>query len=137
MWIENENNNNNSNNEEEISWCYSDVFIVNIEQIHHSIQYINPFHATDLFLYPLKRSVAWNELIQSIYNLKQMWCFAGFGTICPIWKTWKTHGGVLIFVKSKAKICNFTKINTPPWVFFTFFKLEKLYQMVQRTTNMC
>ena len=30
--------------------------------------------------------------------------------------------------------CNFTKINTPPWVFFTFFKLYKWYQIAQRTT---
>ena len=28
-----------------------------------------------------------------------------------------THGGVLILVKLKAKACNFTTINTPPWVF--------------------
>ena len=24
-----------------------------------------------------------------------------------------------------AEACNFTKINIPPWVFFTFFKLYK------------
>ena len=36
-----------------------------------------------------------------------------------------THGGVT---------CNFTKINTPPWVFFTFFKLYKWYQIEQRIT---
>ena len=36
-----------------------------------------------------------------------------------------THGGVLI-----AEACNFTKINTPPWVFFTFLKLYKWYQIV-------
>ena len=30
---------------------------------------------------------------------------------------------------------NFTKINTPPWVFFTFFKLYKWYQIAQRTTH--
>ena len=27
--------------------------------------------------------------------------------------------------------CNFTKRNTPPWVFFTFFKLYKWYQISQ------
>ena len=27
--------------------------------------------------------------------------------------------------------CNFTKSNTPPWVFFTFFKLYKWYQNAQ------
>ena len=35
----------------------------------------------------------------------------------------------------KALACNFTKSNTPPWVFFTFFKLYKWYHMAQRTTN--
>ena len=29
---------------------------------------------------------------------------------------------------------NFTKINTPPWVFFTFFKLYKWYQIAQHIT---
>ena len=28
----------------------------------------------------------------------------------------------------------FTKINTPPWMFLTFFKLYKWYQVAQRTT---
>ena len=36
----------------------------------------------------------------------------------------------------KAKACNFTNINTPPWVFFTFFKLCKWYQIVQSITVM-
>ena len=30
--------------------------------------------------------------------------------------------------------CNFTKSNTPPWVFFTFFKLYKCYQIAQGIT---
>ena len=38
------------------------------------------------------------------------------------------HGGVLILVKLQAE--TFTKINTPPWMFFTFFKL---YKIAQRT----
>ena len=42
-----------------------------------------------------------------------------------------TNEGVLILVKLQA----FTKINTPPWVFFTFFKLYKWYQIAQRITN--
>ena len=45
----------------------------------------------------------------------------------------KTHGGVLILVKLQAEACNFTEINTPPWVFFAFFKLYKWYQIAQRT----
>ena len=28
------------------------------------------------------------------------------------------------------KACDFTKSNNPPWVFFTFFKLYKWYQIV-------
>ena len=40
-----------------------------------------------------------------------------------------THGGVLLLVTDKA--CNFTKCNIPPWVFFTFLKLYKWYQIAQ------
>ena len=29
-------------------------------------------------------------------------------------------------------VCSFTKSNTPPWMFFTFFKLCKWYQIAQR-----
>ena len=46
-----------------------------------------------------------------------------------------THGRVLILIKLQALACNFTKINTPPWVFFTFFELYKWYQIAQRITN--
>ena len=48
----------------------------------------------------------------------------------------KYHGGVLILVKLQASACKFTKINAPPWVFFTFFKLYKWYQIAQRATCM-
>ena len=50
---------------------------------------------------------------------------------CAIWyhlynlkNVRNTHGGML----------SFTKSNTPPWVFFTFFKLDKCYQIAQRNT---
>ena len=50
---------------------------------------------------------------------------------CAIWY----HMYNLKNVKNtQAEACNFTKINTPPWVFFTFFKLYKWYQIVQRIT---
>ena len=52
---------------------------------------------------------------------------------CAIWyhlynfkNAKNTYGGVLILVKLQA-----TKINTPPWLFFTFFKLHKCYQIAQ------
>ena len=32
-------------------------------------------------------------------------------------------------IKLQALACNFTKINTPPWVFFTFLKLYKCSQI--------
>ena len=51
---------------------------------------------------------------------------------CAIWyhlhnlkNVKNTHEGVLILV---------TKSNTPPWIFFTFFKLCKSHQIAQRTT---
>ena len=40
--------------------------------------------------------------------------------------------GVLLSVKLQAVAWSFTKSNTSPWVFFTFFKLSKWYQIAQR-----
>ena len=55
---------------------------------------------------------------------------------CAIWyhlynlkNVKNTHGEILLLVS-----CNFTKSSTPPWVFFTFFKLYKWYQIAQRIT---
>ena len=36
--------------------------------------------------------------------------------------------------REKAEACNFTKGNTPPWVFFTFLKLYKWYEIAQSIT---
>ena len=44
-----------------------------------------------------------------------------------------TNGGLLLLVKLQANACNFTKSNTPPWVFFTFFKLYEWYEIAQST----
>ena len=35
-------------------------------------------------------------------------------------------------VKLQASARTFTKSNSPPWVFFTFFKLYKRYQILQK-----
>ena len=45
-----------------------------------------------------------------------------------------THEGVLLLVKLQAfsLVCDFTKSNTPPWVFFVFFKSYKWHQIAQR-----
>ena len=46
-----------------------------------------------------------------------------------------TNGVVILLVKWQASVCNFSnKIIIPPWVFFTFFKLRKWYQIVQSIT---
>ena len=45
--------------------------------------------------------------------------------LCNFKNVKNTHEGVLVLVKLQALACNFTKINTPSWVFFTFFKLHK------------
>ena len=55
---------------------------------------------------------------------------------CAIWwhlynfkNVKNTHGGVLPLIA-----CNFTKSKTPPWVFFTFFKLYLWYQIAKSIT---
>ena len=58
--------------------------------------------------------------------------------LCGIWSylynlknVRNTHVEVLLLIKLQAETCNFTKINTPPWMFFTFFILCKCYQIAQ------
>ena len=58
---------------------------------------------------------------------------------CAIWyhlnnlkNVKNTYGGLLPLVKLHALTCNFTKSSTSPWVFFTFLKLFKWYQIAQR-----
>ena len=62
--------------------------------------------------------------------------------LCTIWwhfynfkNVKNTLGGLLLLVKLQSEACNFTKDNTDPWVFFTFFKLYKWYQIAQSITN--
>ena len=52
-------------------------------------------------------------------------CYTIWYHLCNLKNVKNTHGGVLLLAaKLQAKACNFTKSNTPPWVFFTFFKLQ-------------
>ena len=58
--------------------------------------------------------------------------------LCAIWHNLfnlknvkNTNGGVLILAKLQAEAYNFNKCHTLPWVFFTFIKLYKLYQITQ------
>ena len=61
-----------------------------------------------------------------------------FVMLCGIWyhlynlkNVKNTHGAVLLLVKLQTEAWNFTKSNTAPWVFFTFFKLYKWHQNAQ------
>ena len=84
----------------------------------------------------LLKNEAWHErrkLYESpLYQI--MWCFAQFGIICTILKTWKIPMGSDTF--SKVAACNFTKSIAPPWVLFTFFELHKKYQITQRVQRL-
>ena len=60
-----------------------------------------------------------DRVVETLYNLKNVK---------------NTHREVLILVMLQASTCNLTKINTPLWVFFTFFKLYKWYQIAQHIT---
>ena len=53
-----------------------------------------------------------------------MRCVARLSITYTIYRTWKTT----------MEECSFAKSSTPPWVFFTFFKLYKWYQFAQRIT---
>ena len=61
---------------------------------------------------------------------------------CAIWyhlhnlnNVKNTHGGVLLLVKLHALNLQLYRSNTPPWVFFPFFKLCTWYQIVLRITH--
>ena len=63
---------------------------------------------------------------QIIGLIIHMWCSARFSTICTIWKTWKIPMEECYF---------YHKSNTPSWVFFTFFKLHKWYQIAESISS--
>ena len=72
-------------------------------------------------------------------EMKMIYFFAFIGMLCVIWyhlynfkNVKNTYGGVLLLGKSQAlKLQAVTKSNSPSWVFFTFFKLYKWYQIMQ------
>ena len=70
------------------------------------------------------------RLLQIIFScfIRVIMCL--FVVLCAIWyhsynlkNVRNAHRGVLLSVKLQGSACNLTKSNTPPWVFFTFFKL--------------
>ena len=61
-----------------------------------------------------------------------IWCH-----LCNLKNTRSTYGGVLLLVNLQALAWNFTKNNTRPCHFFTFFKSRKWYQVAQSTIYVC
>ena len=140
-----------------------EMYFVHLWQFHEAVIPLNPFHSTGLFWCPWylwfsdvsrgyqKRPVAWNRLTcsklfcakLSSWGLIAFLLFYKYNTIkstCdfnknnPIKVNHKTTDVMFVQFK-KLLVYNFTKSNTPPRVFFTFFKLYKWYQIVQRITN--
>ena len=81
-----------------------------------------------MLLYPMFQIL--KCLIFSVFNLETF--------MKPLVQFYKSenHSWRNVTLKLQPEACNFTKSNTPPWVFFTFFKLYKSYQMVQSIKNM-
>ena len=66
------------------------------------------------------------NILQRQNILKMIWdALLDFAPFMQFKKRKKHHGGVLLLVKLQSGAFHFTKSNTPPWVFFTFFKLYK------------
>ena len=42
-----------------------------------------------------------------------------------------THGRLSLLGKVQTLACNYAKSSTPPWVFFTFFKIEQMDKLAQ------
>ena len=66
-----------------------------------------------------------------------------YEVICAIWyhlynlKNLKnTNGGVPLLVKLQASACNFTEINTPPRVFFSFLNCTNGADLVPNGTKL-
>ena len=85
--------------------------------------------------YPNKRFILHDEDLLSSFH-------CSYVKLCAIWyhlynfkNVKNTCREVLLLVKLKAKAKNFTKSNTPPLVFFTFFTLYKRYQIAQSVSH--
>ena len=84
------------------------------------------------FLLPRKPAQSWvKEIFQGIF------LHFSYLMLCAIWyhfcnfKQCEKHPWRSVTFIKVAGDCNTPKWNTPPWVFFTFFKLYKWYQIAQ------
>ena len=89
----------------------------------------------------LENTTPFEELKEIFMDLLNKFALLKHVMRCAIWyhlynlkNVKNTHGEVLNLVKFQAKACNFTKINTHPWVFFTFLKFCERYQIAQCIT---
>ena len=69
-------------------------------------------------------SLFWSDWFSKYVMPFEIWCHLYF-----LKNVQNTRGGLLLLVA-----CNFTKSVTPPWVFFTFFKFCKWYQIAKIVT---
>ena len=138
-------------------WCLPDVFLsfrwhLYKLEVKNELKYIFKFQSVSLttwnmFLYASVKIFYVESAQRCLHeqhnkdNFWSLWNKKKYMMFCAIWyhfyniKNVKiTDGGVLLLVKLQLLACNFTKSNTPPWVFFTFFKLYKWYQIAQSIT---
>ena len=94
-------------------WKYQKPLFISYFFINVTLEWNGLIKYKALQIYVKKVCFSWNWTGDKWFWY--LWCVARFAKI--------------------TKLCNFTKINIPPWVFFTFFKLYKWYQIAQHITN--
>ena len=100
--------------------CCIDIFFIKF-RFCETFTVINSVTRT-LLVYKFRTINCWFTLYLHMYVM-----------LCAIWyhlynskNVKNTQGGVLLSVKLQAIACNFTKSNTPPWVFSTFFWIVQI-----------
>ena len=86
----------------------------------------NPSSFSHLAVFKFKHCWEYSRNIQNSLIWKPP-CRNVFVMRCAVWY----HH---LYNLKTVEACNFTKITTPPWVFFTFFQLYIWYQIAQPTT---
>ena len=108
------------------SFCQPAFYLTLINHVTKTFLKESSFSAT--YHYPF-------HIIQDWVSLNVMRCAIWYH-LCNSKNVKNTHGEVLLLEKLQAKSLNFTKSSTTLWVFFTFLKLYKWYQIAQNITYM-
>ena len=108
---------------------FSDKSVQGIEEDHCLKSFISFANSSDFRF--LQSSPYQNVKEQISYSNTSHFCEKRVVTLnfLSLWETVTVTVPHMRCVTTNA--CNFTKSNTPPWEFFTFFKLYKWYQIVQ------